>query len=127
MTNLKGVADHADTTLGKTVSELTEDDLTTGEPTSEYSLSNEIPDGNDNKWMSETDWPSWIKAAGIRVVKTGAQTLIILIGTDMVSIIQLDWPQMLAVTATTMVLSALTSIAGLPEVDDGKSPIASTR
>ena len=123
MTNLKGVADHADTTLGKTVSELTEDDLTTGEPTSEYSLSNEIPDGNDNKWMSETDWPSWIKAAGIRVV----QTLITLIGTDMVSIIQLDWPQMLAVTATTMVLSALTSIAGLPEVDDGKSPIASTR
>lgn len=127
MTNLKGVADHADTTLGKTVSELTEDDLTTGEPTGEYSLSNEIPDGNDNKWMSETDWPSWIKAAGIRVVKTGAQTLITLIGTDMVSIIQLDWPQMLAVTATTMVLSALTSIAGLPEVDDGKSPIASTR
>lgn len=127
MTNLKGVADHADTTLGKTVSELTEDDLTTGEPTSEYSLSNEIPDGNDNKWTSETDWPSWIKAAGIRVVKTGAQTLITLIGTDMVSIIQLDWPQMLAVTATTMVLSALTSIAGLPEVDDGKSPIASTR
>lgn len=37
MTNLKGVADHAESTLGKTVSELTEDDLTTGEPTSEYS------------------------------------------------------------------------------------------
>lgn len=124
MTNLKGVADHAESTLGKTVSELTEDDLTTGEPTAEYSLSNEVPDGNDNKWMSETDWPSWLKAAGTRVVKTGAQTLITLIGTDMVSIIQLDWPQMLAVTATTMVLSALTSIAGLPEVDDGKSPIS---
>lgn len=124
MTNLKVVADHAESTLGKTVSELTEDDLTTGEPTSEYSLSNEIPDGDDNKLMRETDWPSWLKAAGIRVVKTGAQTLITLIGTDMVSIIQLDWPQMLAVTATTMVLSALTSIAGLPEVDDGKSPIS---
>lgn len=127
MTNLKGVADHAESTLGKTVSELTEDDLTTGEPTSEYSLSNEIPDGDDNKLMRETDWPSWLKAAGIRVVKTGAQTLITLIGTDMVSIIQLDWAQMLAVTATTMVLSLLTSIAGLPEVDDGKSPIVSTR
>lgn len=124
MTNLKGVADHAESTLGKTVSELTEDDLTTGEPTSEYSLSNEIPDGDDNKLMRETDWPSWLKAAGIRVVKTGAQTLITLIGTDMVSIIQLDWAQMLAVTATTMVLSLLTSIAGLPEVDDGKSPIS---
>ena len=123
-TNLKGVADHAESTLGKTVSELTEDDLTTGEPTSEYSLSNEIPDGDDNKLMRETDWQSWLKAAGIRVVKTGAQTLITLIGTDMVSIIQLDWAQMLAVTATTMVLSLLTSIAGLPEVDDGKSPVS---
>lgn len=127
MTNLKGVADHAESTLGKTVSELTEDDLTTGEPTSETMLNNEIPDGDDNKWMPETDWPSWLKAAGIRVVKTGAQTLITLIGTEAVSIISLDWPQMLAVTATTMVLSLLTSIAGLPEVDDGKSPIASTR
>lgn len=124
MTNLNGVADHADTTLGKAVSELTEDDLTTGEPTAETMLNNEIPDGNDNKWMSETDWPSWLKAAGIRMVKTGAQTLITLIGSDMVSIIQLDWAQMMAVTATTMVLSALTSIAGLPEVDDGKSPIS---
>ena len=127
MTNLKGVADHADTTLGKTVSELTEDDLTTGEPTSETMINNEIPDGDDNILMRETDWPSWLKAAGIRVVKTGAQTLITLIGTEAVSIISLDWPQMLAVTATTMVLSLLTSIAGLPEVDDGKSPIASTR
>ena len=127
MTNLKGVADHAESTLGKTVSELTEDDLTTGEPTSETMINNEIPDGDDNILMRETDWPSWLKAAGVRVVKTGAQTLITLIGTEAVSIISLDWPQMLAVTATTMVLSLLTSIAGLPEVDDGKSPIASTR
>lgn len=126
MTNIKGVADHAGT-LDKTIDELTEDDLTTGEPTSEYALSNEVPDGNDNVPMRETDWVSWLKAAGIRVVKTGAQTLITLIGADMVSIIQLDWAQMLAVTATTMVLSLLTSIAGIPEVDEGKSPIASTR
>lgn len=127
MTNLKGVADHAKSTLGKTISELTEDDLTTGEPTSETMINNEIPDGDDNVLMRETDWPSWLKAAGVRVVKTGAQTLVTLIGTEAVSIISLDWPQMLAVTATTMVLSLLTSIAGLPEVDDGKSPIASTR
>lgn len=127
MTNLKGVADHADTTLDKTIDELTADDLTTGEPTIEYALSSEVPDGDDNTPPSGTDWASWLKAAGIRVVKTGAQTLITLIGTDMVSIIQLDWAQMLAVTATTMVLSLLTSIAGLPEVDQGKSPITSTR
>ena len=88
-------------------------------------LTNEQPDGDDNTGPTiVTDWRAWIKAAGVRVVKTGAQTLITLIGTEAVSIISLDWPQMLAVTATTMVLSLLTSIAGLPEVDDGKSPIS---
>lgn len=59
----------------------------------------------------------WVKAAGIRAVKTGAQTLGSLIGTGAVGILALDWPQMLSVTATAMVLSLLTSVAGLPEVD----------
>ena len=58
----------------------------------------------------------WIKAAAVRAVKTGAQTLASLSGTGAVGILALDWPQMLSVTATAMVLSVLTSIAGLPEV-----------
>ncbi len=61
----------------------------------------------------------WLKAAGIRAVKTGAQTLASLIGTGAVGILSLDWPQMLSVTATAMVLSVLTSVAGLPELDEG--------
>lgn len=65
--------------------------------------------------MSEQDI-LWIKAAGVRAIKTGAQTLASLIGTGAVGILALDWPQMLSVTATAMVLSLLTSIAGLPEV-----------
>lgn len=65
--------------------------------------------------MSEQDI-LWIKAAGIRAIKTGAQTLASLIGTGAVGILELDWPQMLSVTATAMVLSILTSVAGLPEV-----------
>jgi len=65
--------------------------------------------------MSEQDI-LWIKAAGVRAIKTGAQTLASLIGTGAVGILALDWPQMLSVTATAMVLSVLTSIAGLPEV-----------
>ena len=63
----------------------------------------------------------WLVAACMRAVKTGAQTLVTLIGTELVAITALDWPQMLAVTATTMVLSVLTSIAGLPEIADGAS------
>jgi hypothetical protein len=60
----------------------------------------------------------WLKAAGVRALKTGAQTLASLIGTGAVGILALDWPQMLSVTATAMVLSLLTSIAGLPELDE---------
>lgn len=59
----------------------------------------------------------WARAAGIRALKTGAQTLASLIGTGAIGILDLDWPQMLGVTATAMVLSVLTSVAGLPEVD----------
>ena len=66
--------------------------------------------------MSEQDI-LWFKAAAVRAVKTGAQTLASLIGTGAVGILALDWPQMLSVTATAMVLSVLTSIAGLPEVE----------
>ncbi len=66
--------------------------------------------------MTKAYWIAWTKAALIRALKTAAQTLAALIGTGAVSIISLDWPQMLGVTATAAVLSLLTSLAGLPEV-----------
>ncbi len=65
-------------------------------------------------------YKSWIKAAAIRAAKTFCQGLATLIGTDMVSIVDLDWPQMLGISATMALLSVLTSVAGLPEVDDTK-------
>ena len=73
-----------------------------------------------DRWIesakARADMESWAKAAAVRALKTGAQTLATLIGTGAVAITDLDWPQMLAVTATSMVLSALTSVAGIPEV-----------
>ena len=65
----------------------------------------------------------WGRAAITRAVKTGAQTHVTLIGTGAVGITDLDWPALLSVTATTMVLSLLTSVAGVPEVGDGESPL----
>ena len=62
----------------------------------------------------------WWKAAGIRVLKTFCQTLVALIGTSAVSIVDLDWQQMLGVAATAALVSFLTSIAGLPEVEAKK-------
>nr|WP_314638641.1 holin [uncultured Olsenella sp.] len=66
----------------------------------------------------------WALAAGVRAVKTAAQTAVALIGTGAVAITSLDWGQIAAVTATAAVLSVLTSVAGVPEVEDGESPVA---
>ena len=69
--------------------------------------------------MGQITSGEWWAAAGVRALKTGAQALATLIGTGAVGILALDWPQMLSVTATMMVLSLLTSLAGLPEVEGG--------
>lgn len=51
------------------------------------------------------------KAAGERAIKTLAQTLVALIGANAVSVMELDWAQMIGVAATATILSVLTSIA----------------
>ena len=61
----------------------------------------------------------WWKAAGIRAAKTFCQTAASLIGTGAVSFTDLDWIQIASVAGVSAVLSILTSIAGLPELDDG--------
>ena len=59
----------------------------------------------------------WIKAAGIRALKTFAQTAVGMLGGELVGILEVDWVGVLSVAATAAVLSLLTSIAGLPELD----------
>lgn len=61
-------------------------------------------------------WINWAKAAGVRAVKTVAETAISLIGADMVNIVSLDWLNIAGVCATAGVLSILVSLKGLPEV-----------
>ena len=64
-------------------------------------------------------WIIWAKAAGIRAVKTMAQTAIATIGTSAV-IADIDWKLVVSASAVAGILSVLTSVAGLPEVDDTK-------
>ena len=61
-------------------------------------------------------WIQWGKAAGIRAVKTVAETAISLIGADAINIVSLDWTNIVGVCATAGIVSILVSLKGLPEV-----------
>ena len=65
----------------------------------------------------KTKWKSWLKAAGIRAVKTVAQTAVATIGASAV-LSEVDWLVVASASALAGVLSLLTSIAGLPELPD---------
>lgn len=58
----------------------------------------------------------WFKCAGIRAIKTVAQTAVATIGTSAM-ISQVDWGLVISASILSGVLSLLTSIAGLPEVE----------
>lgn len=59
----------------------------------------------------------WLKAAGVRAVKTMAQTAVAMIPTA-VMIRQVDWVTVIGTAALAGVVSVLTSLAGLPEVKE---------
>lgn len=61
----------------------------------------------------------WIKAAGIRAIKTFCQCIVGMIPAA-VTIVDVDWLTVLGTAALAAVVSILTSVAGLPEVEDGK-------
>ena len=60
------------------------------------------------------------RAAGIRAIKTIAQTAIATIGSSAV-ISAVDWKMVVSASLLAGILSFLTSVAGLPEVDDEKT------
>lgn len=61
----------------------------------------------------------WWEAAGVRAIKTVAQTAVAMIGTSVV-VADVDWLMVVSASALAGVLSLLTSIAGLPEIKEGK-------
>lgn len=63
---------------------------------------------------------NWLKAAGIRSIKTVAQTAVGMLSGEMMGILEADWLAVASVAAMAGVVSLLTSVAGLPELDSGK-------
>nr|DAN85150.1 MAG TPA: holin [Caudoviricetes sp.] len=61
------------------------------------------------------DTVKWFKAAGVRAIKTMAQTAVALIGTN-AFITAVDWKMIVSGAVMAGIVSILTSIAGLPEV-----------
>ena len=63
------------------------------------------------------NWKNWSKAAGIRAIKTVAQTAIATIGTSAV-LGDVNWLMVVSASVLAGILSLLTSEAGLPELEE---------
>ena len=62
------------------------------------------------------DWKRWAKAAGVRALKTWAQAAIAMIGTSY-AMGDVSWVLVLSASTLAAILSLLTSLAGLPELE----------
>lgn len=58
---------------------------------------------------------TWLKAAGMRALKTFAQTAVALIGTGAIGVLDVNWQGVASVAVLAAIVSLLTSLAGLPE------------
>ena len=63
------------------------------------------------------NWKTWLRAAGVRAIKTVSQTAVAMIGTSVV-ISDVNWIAVISASMLAGILSLLTSVAGLPEVGE---------
>lgn len=65
--------------------------------------------------VMNVEFKNWVKAAGVRAVKTMAQTALSMLTVGQ-AVMEVNWINVLSVTATAGIISILTSIGGIPEV-----------
>ena len=67
--------------------------------------------------MTKANFKNWVKAAGVRAIKTVAQTAVATIGTS-AAMGEVNWLMVGSASLLAGILSILTSIAGLPEIKE---------
>lgn len=67
--------------------------------------------------MKNVDLKKWAKAAGVRAIKTVAQTFVATVGTCAV-LSAVDWKMVISASILAGILSVATSVAGIPEVKE---------
>lgn len=70
----------------------------------------------NNVFKVSVDTKKWAKAAAVRAIKTIAQTAVAVIGTSTV-VATVDWKLVVSSAVVAGVVSVLTSVAGIPEVE----------
>ena len=73
----------------------------------------------NNVFKASVDTKQWLKAAGVRAIKTVAQTAIATIGTS-ATMGEVNWVMVGSASLLAGVVSILTSVAGIPEVKEGE-------
>ena len=66
------------------------------------------------------NFKQWVKATGIRTIKTMAETAVALIGTNTMGITEVDWLGVVSAALLAGVVTVLTCIKGLPEVKESE-------
>lgn len=72
------------------------------------------------------NFKQWFKSAGIRAIKTFAQTFVATIGTGAACLGSVNWAMVLSSAALAAILSIGTSLAGLPEVKNANTTVEGT-
>ena len=67
-----------------------------------------------------TNFKGWAKAAGVRAIKTFAQSFISMVTIGQ-AFVDINWIHILSVSGVAAVISIVTSLAGLPEVEAGEN------
>lgn len=67
--------------------------------------------------LKKSQWLAWIKAAGIRALRTWAQAFIACLPVTAATMQSIDWGMAASTACVAAILSLLTSLAGLPEAD----------